>query len=97
MATFPTFDEFYRPELERKIKASVRQKVAACTNPEARQKYLTFVTQVTGGIRSTQGLFQQISDRIRHIVQPVVDWIRNGLTWLANVVTDALKTIRDFF
>ena len=142
MATFPTFDGYYRPELHRnlkrdvdklesqvnqvqdstdadeaerlldkvcnqcvdqfktqmeEIKVSVKSKSAMCTNSEDREKYTLFVKEVANGIRSTQAFFDRIFERIRHIVQTVVNWIRNGLNWITNIVTDTFKTIQEFF
>ncbi len=85
-----------RDQME-EIKASVKQKGTTCTNSEDRQKYTSFVQAVTAGIRSSQGLFDQIFARIRNIVKTVVIWIREGLAWMTNVVTEAFKTVRSLF
>jgi hypothetical protein len=125
MTTFPSFNDHYRPQLQRhldrdvvdfmetkvkeaqrindadeaerlldqacdqcvqnvkvqmdEIKASVRQKGTTCTSSEDRQKYTLFVEEVTAGIRSTQELFDEIFERIREIVKPVIDRIKQGL------------------
>jgi hypothetical protein len=142
MNTFPTFNDIYRPILEKdldrhvdfmerkvneaqrandadeaerlldeacdqcvdkvrvqmeEIKASVKQKGTTCTSSEDKQRYKSFVEGVTTGIRSTQGLFDKIFARIRNIVRTVVDWIRAGLGWMANVVTETFNTIRSLF
>lgn len=142
MATFPTFDEYYRPKIHKnlqldvnklesevnevqnstdadeaerllddvcnqcvnqfkaqmeEIKASVKSKSAVCTNSEDREKYAVFVKEVANGIRSTQAFFDQIFARIRDVVQTVINWIRNSLNWITNIITDTFKTIREFF
>ena len=75
------------------IKASVKQRGVNCTSPEDQQKYEMYVERVTASVNLTQGLFDTIFSRIRSIVTNVVDWIRQGVGWMTNVVTDTLKAI----
>ena len=76
------------------VKASVKQKRTNCTTVEEKQKYTVFVKAVTDGIRSTQGLFDSMFQRLRDLVGTVVGWIRDGVRWLGNKVAGIFTRIR---